>query len=137
MKRISGICAILICLLLVMNLSVTAFAEGNVTYDARANEFIFAPGSDYSPTDLFSDLKNVMPGDTISQEILIRNHAYSKDKIRVYMRSLGAQEETDEFLSQLKLTVNQNTYTTLFEAPADETAQLTDWTYLGTIYPGG
>ena len=134
MKRIS---MLLLALLLALNLGTTVYAEGTVTYDANAGEFIFKPGSEQSPTDLFEDLKNVMPGDKITEQVVIKNDASNEVKIKIYMRSLGAQEETDEFLSQLKLTVMQNGDSVLFAAPADETAQLTDWVYLGTVYSGG
>lgn len=125
--------SLLLVIVTILSLSVTAFAAGSVTYHGRAREFIFVPDS----TDLFTDFKNVMPGDEITQEIFIRNDRSRGVKIRLYMRSLGAQEQTDEFLSQMKLTVKQKGDSVLFEAPADETAQLTDWVYLGTIYSGG
>ena len=137
MKRLAKFCTFLMVLVMVFGLCTTAYAAGSVTYDGDANKFIFAPGSDYSPTDLFSDFKNVMPGDTLTEQILIKNDTSNQVKIKVYMRSLGAQESTDDFLAQMNLTVEQKDDSILFAAPADETAQLTDWVYLGTVYSGG
>jgi len=135
MKRIT---LFLLSLLLAVNLSIPVSAASSVTYEGTARKYIFQPGSLHSPTDLFTGFKDVMPGDTLTEQIHIRNSSLNWVKIKVYMRSLGAQEETNDFLSQMNLTVEQEgKETVLFEAPADQTAQLTDWVYLGTLYSGG
>lgn len=134
MKRIVSLLIFVVCMML---LTSTALASGKVTYDGNARDFIFEPGSEKSLTDLFDELKRVMPGDTCTQQILIKNDAKKGVKIKLYMRSRGAQEDTEEFLSQMNLTVQKKGDSKLFDAPADQTAQLTDWVYLGTVYSGG
>lgn len=128
--------SLLAALMLLCGMGAPALAAGGVSYDENAEKFIFSPGSAASPTDIFPGLKNVMPGDTLSDAVDIKNPASNRHKLRVYMRALGAVDGSADFLSQLRLTVASGS-TTLFAAPANETAQLTDWVYLGTLYPGG
>ena len=128
-------------LILSMLCAVPAYAaDGHVTYYGTAAEFIFAPGSDYSPTDLFPNFKDVMPGDTLTQKITVKNDSGKEVKVKLYIRSLGAHEDSKSFLSQLKLKVaasQENNMAYMFDATANETAQLTDWVCLGTLYSGG
>lgn len=115
-------------------------ADGKVTYSGNAGNFVFEPGSDHSLTDLFPNFKDVMPGDTLTQKITVNNNADNKVKVKIYIRSLGAHEDSKAFLSQLGLKVDKsddNEMAYMFDAKANETAQLTDWVCLGTLYSGG
>lgn len=132
---------ILVCLLgfiIVFSCVVTvSAANGNVTYKGKSEQFIFEPGSRYSPTDLFPNFKDVMPGDSVTQKIYVKNDASRKVKVRIYMRALGAHEDSETFLSQMNLSVEKVKDTILFDAAASRRAQLKEWTYLGTLYSGG
>ena len=138
MKKIITLLTVLV-LVLSSVLPVYA-ADGKVTYSGNAGNFVFEPGSEHSLTDLFPNFKGVMPGDTLTQKITVKNNADNKVKVKIYMRSLGAHEDSVEFLSQLGLKVaksEENEMAYMFDAAANETAQLTDWVYLGTVYSGG
>lgn len=135
------IITILITLAVLLSSTVTVFAaDGKVTYSGNAGNFVFEPGSEHSLTDLFPNFKGVMPGDSLTQKITVKNDADNKVKVKIYMRSLGAHEDSVEFLLQLGLKVaksEENEMAYMFDAAANETAQLTDWVCLGTLYSGG
>lgn len=143
---------------MMFSFSVTSLAAGKVTYEDGAKEFIFEPGSEYSPTDLFTDFKNVMPGDKISQRITVVNHGRGNAITKIYMKALGptpvadgtilgngndADGYTDKpvyqaLLNQLKLTVTVVAGDIrLFDATANETDGLTDWVQIGNLHYGG
>ena len=104
MKKILSIA---IALILAASAALTVFADGGlVTYSGNAGEFIFAPGSAYSPTDLFPNFKGVMPGDSLTEQITVKNNADKKIKVKIYIRSRGAHEDSEAFLSQLGMTVS-------------------------------
>ena len=56
--------------------------------------------------------------------------------MKIYLQAQGVVEQTQDFLSQLKLKVVQQGSNVLFDAPADQTAGLTDPVCLGTFYSG-
>ena len=138
MKRMRKIIfSVVLTLVFAVSAAVPVFAaDATVFYDGDAQEFIFTPGSEYSPTDLFDNFKGVMPGDSLTQKITIKNDVSKKSNVKVYLRSLGAKEDSEAFLSQMNLTVEQNDDDILFSAPANETADLTDWVCLGTYASG-
>ena len=138
MKRL--ITLLIVCGIALSSVLPVYAANGKVTYSGNAGNFIFEPGSDHSLTDLFPNFKDIMPGDTITQKITVKNDADNKVKVKIYMRSLGAHADSVEFLSQLGLKVAKsadNEMAYMFDAAANETAQLTDWVCLGTLYSGG
>lgn len=143
--------SLLLALLIIFSLSMPAFAaEGKI--DLENSKITITPAmDDWTDTDLFGKFKGVMPGDTLEQEILIRNLALNFDYVKVYMKALphSDEEETEnlpeigisaaenfDFLSQLELKVTngkkviyhavpgEDEVYPLDEADEDETYQL-------------
>lgn len=151
MKKFFRIISSLVLALMLLCSTAVSFATGSssVTYKGKAKEFIFQPGSDYSVTDLFTNFKGVMPGDTLTQQINVRNEASKKVNVKIYIRALGPAElennngeeivsadDSADFLKEMKLTVETDSDKKLFDAPADQTAGLTEWVCLGTFRSG-
>ena len=149
-KTLKTISALALVLVLLLGMSVTAFAESKVTYEGGAEKFVFLPGSEYSETDLFENFKGVMPGDVITQEITVQNNYTKADKVKIYLRAVLHDEEGNplseevaksedvvsmqDFLSQLSMTVKQGDKV-LFSASPDELDGLEKNVLLGT-FPG-
>lgn len=138
MKRLM---MILLCVLLIGG---NALADsGSVKFVGGSKEFTFAPGNDglfapgdegYSTSDLFDNFKGVMPGDEIEQKIRVENS--TGKKVRIYMRAEPVTKADEDFLSQLHLNVVSGNKQ-IFDAQADERAQLTGNTLLGTFKQDG
>ena len=109
-----------------------AFA-GEVSYEGEADGFVFSPGGSDSPTNLFTGMDSVMPGDELTDTVDVANN--SGDTVKIYMRALGASDDDADFLSQLDLTVDKSG-DSLFDAPADQQGGLADWVLLGSMSPG-
>ena len=116
-------------LLVACLLGGSALAAASVSYEGGAEKFVFLPGS-----DLFENFKNVLPGDVLTQTITVRN---DKDmQVRIYLRAEPVNQASEEFLSQLTLTVTCKDKE-IFDAAASKTAQLTKATLLGTFRKNG
>lgn len=125
----------LLALTLVLGLSVTAFAAetGLVEYKKRA--FSFEPGSLHYPTNLFPELKDVMPGDVLTQQVKISHKASSKVNIRVYIKAEGSSKNAD-FIRQMQLEVEHKDQNILYDGPDYDATDISDWVKLATLAPG-
>lgn len=126
-------------LCLIFGITTSVYASGTVTYNADSDKFIFESGSKYSPTDLFSNFKGVMPGDSIKQNLTVKNESSNEVKVQIYIRSKQPDEASAELLSNLHLTVEkaqENKMEYMFDISANQPA-INDWVCLGTLYSGG
>ena len=103
MKRnVKNLFSLLLVVALVLALSATASAA-SVTFNAK-DDYVLAPGSGYTDTDLFDNFKNVMPGDQLTETVTFRNSARDCDYIKVYLKAVPHDE-----------TANPLTYSEQFE----------------------
>lgn len=94
MKRtFRNLSSLLLALVMLLSLSVTAFAaDSTITFKGAQEGFDFQAGSEYTATDLFDNFKDIMPGDKLTESIQIKNEARDCDYIKLYMRAVVHDE---------------------------------------------
>lgn len=136
-KRLCTFLTLLLVLTLVCAFAPTArAADATVTFRGYADGFSFAPGSVYTDSDLFDNFKDVMPGDTRTQNVTISNAATDCDYAEIFLRAVPHDDEADgrvsdrEFLEQLSMQVYYGA-DKIYDASPDQTGGLTDDISLG------
>lgn len=131
-KQIKKLAALICGAILTIGMAVPALAGvGSVTYEGGAEAFVFVPGE-----DLFQDFKGVMPGDTLTQQIGIKNTVNKSGGVRIYLRAESTSETVEGFLSQMTLTVRHGEKV-LSDTTADQTGGLAAYVLLGNFYGRG
>lgn len=90
-SRIKLLICLVVCVATIFCLNISVFATNttsSVQYKGGAEEFVFAPGSEYSGTDLFTEFKHLIPGDTKTQKILIVNKDKNSDYVKLYLQRI-------------------------------------------------
>ena len=139
MKRLKNVLTgLMMAALVLVSTAVPAFAaDSTVTYKGGAEHFVVLPGSDKSSTDLFDNFKNMFPGDTRTEEIKVINDKDKNTDIKIYMRCVGAEAGSQEFLNALNITVKaKGGSDALYDGPADQAFPASDWIFLGTAHYG-
>lgn len=124
--------SLLLALMVLMSCVIcVSAADGTVTITTKDIEF--GPGSSYTDSDLFADLKGVMPGDTATQKIVIKNNLKTYDYVKVYLQALphGADNkpetkgltaaDSNAFLKKLNMTVTSGSKT-IYQGHPDSAA---------------
>ena len=150
MKRTcKTIASLVMMLVLLLGIGAPAYADGTVNYQGGAEKFVFLPGSSYTDTDLFDGFKGVMPGDTLTQTVEVRNRFLGTGSVRIYLRAVAHDEQTNplssavaasgetvatmsDFLSQLYMEVWQGDKC-IYTGSPDELDGLKNNVLLGTI----
>lgn len=136
MNSFKKVLTLLFVALIAVSVALPASAA-KATYDDVPEQYVFSTTSKEDPTDLFENFKDAMPGDTLTQSIVIENKNTNRMAVKMFLRSLGADEDSKAFLSKLTLTVKEKGKSPFFEAAADQKTGMEDYRELGTVAPGG
>ncbi len=121
-----------------------------VTFYGLEQGFGFAPGSEYTDSDLFDNFKNVYPGDRLTETVTVKNVSGDSDFIKLYIRAeaygedslpegIAASGETvasmSEFLAQLSMKVwlGDADGELIYDASPDELDGFENSVYLGSV----
>ena len=94
-KTCKTIASLVMMLVLLLGIGAPAYADGTVSYKGGAEKFVFLPGSGYTDTDLFDGFKGVMPGDTLTQTIEVRNRFLGTGSVKIYLRAVAHDEQAN------------------------------------------
>lgn len=154
MKRTcKTIASLVMMLVLLLGIGAPAYADGTVSYKGGAEKFVFLPGSSYTDTDLFDGFKGVMPGDTLTQTVEVRNRFLGTGSVKIYLRAVAHDEQTNplspnvaaadetvatmsDFLSKLSMRVYKQDGTCIFSGSPNELDGLKNNVLLATVPRG-
>ena len=127
-KTCKAIFSLALALVLVMSLTVTAFAQptaaADIVYRGKDRLLITPKAGGHTSTDLFGSFKGVMPGDMLTETVTIRNESTTAntDYVKLYIVAVlhgqaNAPVDThitdtdamNAFLSNFTMTVAQGT----------------------------
>lgn len=146
-NAIRRISTFLLALVLVLGLSVPALAA-EVVFEGRSKGFSVGSDNHLTASNLFGNFEGVMPGDSLSETITIRNLARDCDYIKLYIRAVPHSDggnrpassyvndleqnvaSMEDFLSQLYMEVYQGS-SRIYSGSPDELDGFRDNVYLG------
>lgn len=144
-NTIRRISTFLLTLVLVLGLSVSAFAA-EIVFEGKSKGFSIGSDNQLAVNDLFGNFKDVMPGDTLSETITFTNLARDCDYIKLYIRAVphgygnglsgkvaeieDSVASMEDFLSQLYMEVKQGDKT-IYSGSPDELDGFRKNVYLG------
>ena len=120
--------SLILAVVMMLSMTISGFAAGIVTYKSEGEKFEFKPGTEYSDTDLFTDFKEMMPGDNKSQEIRFVYNGKDGVTANVYLQmklpasDFKANDKTKDakLLEAIVLTVKAEDGTVIYSGPANE-----------------